>query len=149
MCFWLFSQASSESGYISNSEYTVSSILSSVSWGSTSLVRQSGDPAYYRRANPQGLWCLLGDGPCAVLCLIAKPCLTLYDPMNCSPPGSSVHGVSPGKNTRVGCHALLQGIFSSQGLNPDLPYCRLILYCLSNQSQWVPLANLSNNHRIQ
>ena len=35
--------------------------------------------------------------------------------MNCSPPGSSVHGDSPGENTGVGCHALLQGIFP----NPD------------------------------
>ena len=33
---------------------------------------------------------------------------------------SSVHGDSPGKNTRVGCHALLQGIFPTQGLNPRL-----------------------------
>ena len=32
----------------------------------------------------------------------------LCDPMDCSSPGSSVHGDSPGKNTRVGCHALLQ-----------------------------------------
>ena len=32
----------------------------------------------------------------------------LCDPMDCSPPGSSVHGDSPGKNTRVGCHALFQ-----------------------------------------
>ena len=32
-------------------------------------------------------------------------------------PGSSVHGDSPGKNTGVGCHALLQGIFPTQGLN--------------------------------
>ena len=31
--------------------------------------------------------------------------------MDGSPPGSSVHGDSPGKNTGVGCHALLQGIF--------------------------------------
>ena len=30
---------------------------------------------------------------------------TLCDPMGCSPPGSSVHGGSPGKNTGVGCHA--------------------------------------------
>ena len=46
----------------------------------------------------------------------AKPlqlCLTLCDPMDCSPPGSSVHGDSPGKNTGVGWHALLQGIFPS------------------------------------
>ena len=47
----------------------------------------------------------------AVLCLVAQSCLTLCDPMDCSPPGSSVHGDSPGKNTGVGCHALLQGIF--------------------------------------
>ena len=32
-----------------------------------------------------------------------------------------VHGDSPGKNTGVGCHALLQGIFPTQGLNSGLP----------------------------
>ena len=32
--------------------------------------------------------------------------------------GSSIHGDSPGKNTGVGCHALLQGIFPTQGSNP-------------------------------
>jgi len=53
--------------------------------------------------------------------------------MNCGPPGSSVHGDSPGKNTGAGCHALLQGIFPTQGSNPGLPYCRRILYCLSHQ----------------
>ena len=45
-----------------------------------------------------------------------------------SPPGSSVHGDSPGKNTGVGSHALLQGIFPTQGSNPGLPNCRQILY---------------------
>ena len=49
------------------------------------------------------------------------------------PPGSSVHENSPGKNTGVGCHTLLQGIFLTQGLNPGLPHCRQILYCLSHQ----------------
>ena len=38
----------------------------------------------------------------------------------------------PGKNTRVGCHFLLQGIFSTQESNPHLLHCRRILYCLSN-----------------
>ena len=52
--------------------------------------------------------------------LVAQLCLTLFDPMECSPPGSSVHGDSPGKNTGVGCHALLQGIFPTQGSNPGL-----------------------------
>ena len=36
-------------------------------------------------------------------------CLTLCNRMDCSPSGSSVHGGSSGKNTEVGCHALLQG----------------------------------------
>ena len=44
----------------------------------------------------------------------------LCDAMNCSLPGSSVHGDSPGKNTEVGCHFLLQGIFLTQGSNPCL-----------------------------
>ena len=48
---------------------------------------------------------------------------TLCNPMACSPPGSSVHGDSPGKNTGVGCHSLLQGIFLTQGSN-------LVLLCL-------------------
>ena len=52
-----------------------------------------------------------------VLCLVAQLRSTLCDPMDCSPPGSSVHRDSPGKNTGVGCHALFQGIFPNQGLN--------------------------------
>ena len=47
------------------------------------------------------------------------------------PPGSFVHGDSPGKNTGVGCHFLLQGIFPAQELNPGLLHCRQILYRLS------------------
>ena len=47
-----------------------------------------------------------------------QSCLTRCDPMDCSPPGSSVHGDSLGKDTGVGCHALLQGILQTQGLNP-------------------------------
>ena len=58
---------------------------------------------------------------------------TLCDPMDCSLPGSSENKDSPGKHTRVGCHALLQGIFPTQDLNPGLSYCRWILYHLSQQ----------------
>ena len=50
-------------------------------------------------------------------------CLTLCDPMDCSLPGSSVHGDSPGKNTGVGCHALPQAIVPTQESN-------LCLLCL-------------------
>jgi len=70
---------------------------------------------------------------CAVLCLVTQLCPTLCEPVDCSQPGSSVHGDSPDKNTGVGCYALLQGIFPTQGLNPGLPHCRWILYHLSHQ----------------
>ena len=70
---------------------------------------------------------------CAVLCLIAQSCPALCDPMDCSLPGSSVHGDSLGKNTGVGCHALLQGIFPTQGLNPGLWHFRKFHYHLSHQ----------------
>ena len=65
--------------------------------------------------------------------LVAQSCLTLCDLMDCSPPGSSVHGDSPGKNTGVGCHFLLRGIFPTQGPNLGFLHCKWILYCLSHQ----------------
>ena len=68
-----------------------------------------------------------------MLRLATQSCPTLCNPMDCSPPGSSVHGGSPGKNTGVDCHALFQGIFPTHGFNPGLPHCRHILYHLS---QW-------------
>ena len=84
------------------------------------------EPAHWREDHPLLLiW--------SVLCLVDQLCTTLCDPMDCSPPGSSAHVASPGKNTRVGCHALLRGIFPTQGLNPGLQHCRRILYCLSHQ----------------
>ena len=76
-----------------------------------------------------------------ILCLVAQLCLTLCDPVDCSPPGSSVHGIdSPGKNTRVGCHFLLQGIFLTQESNLGLLHCRQILYRLSYEG--IPLGSL-------
>ena len=70
--------------------------------------------------------------PCALLCSVTQPCPTLCNLMGCSPPGSSVCGGSPGKNTGVGCHDLLQGIFSTQGSDLGLPHCRWVLYYLSH-----------------
>ena len=54
------------------------------------------------------------------LCLVTQSCPALCNPTDCSPPGSSVHGDSPGTNTGVGSHSLLQGIFPTQGSNPRL-----------------------------
>ena len=68
-----------------------------------------------------------------IMYMVAQSCPTICNPMDCSPSGSSVHGDSPGKNTGVGCHALLQEIISTQGSNPGLPHCRRILYHLSHQ----------------
>ena len=53
-------------------------------------------------------------------CVCAQSCLTPWDPVDCSMPGSSAYGNFPGKNTEDGCHSLLQGIFLAQGSNPCL-----------------------------
>ena len=58
---------------------------------------------------------------CAVLCWVAQSCPTLHDPMDCSPPGSSDNGDSPGKNTGVGCHALPPGERPNPGIKPGSP----------------------------
>ena len=42
---------------------------------------------------------------------VAQSCPTLSDPMDCSPPGSSIHGIFPGKSTGVGCHCLLRAYY--------------------------------------
>ena len=68
-----------------------------------------------------------------LLLLVTQSCPTVCGSMDCSPPGSSVHRDSPGKNTGVGCHALLQGIFPTQRMNPGFPHCKWILYQLSHQ----------------
>ena len=69
----------------------------------------------------------------------------LYSSWNC-----------PGQNTRVGSHSLLQGIFPTQALNPDLPHCRQILYQLSHKGspkilEWVayPFSSRSSLPRIE
>ena len=58
---------------------------------------------------------------CAVLYCLAQSCLTLCKFIDCSPPGSSVHGDSPGKNTGVGCHAFLQHNLPQLGIKPRSP----------------------------
>ena len=50
---------------------------------------------------------------------LAQLCPTLCDPMDYRP--------------GVGCHALLLGIFPTQGSNLGLLHCRQILYYLSHQ----------------
>ena len=62
--------------------------------------------------------------------LVIKSCPTLCDPMDCSLPGPSVHGILQARILEC-CHALLQGIFPTQGSNPCLLWllhCRQIPY---------------------
>ena len=73
------------------------------------------------------------------VCSFTQPCLTLCDHTVCSPPGSSVHGIFPSKDTGVGCHFLLQGIFLTQGSNPSL------LHLLHWQAESLPLSHLGKH----
>ena len=61
----------------------------------------------------------------ACVCLVTQSCPVLCNTMNCSPSGSSVHGDPPGKNTGMGCCAILQGIFpppsTEHQKGPDSP----------------------------
>ena len=72
--------------------------------------------------------------PSVCACSVVQSWPTLCDPMDCSPPGSSVHGISEARITRVGCHLLLQGIF------PTLESNWHLLYLLHWQTDSLPLA---------
>ena len=71
----------------------------------------------------------------AVSCPRSNPqlCPTLCNPIDYSPLGTSVHGIFPGKNTGVGCHSLLQGIFPTQGSNLGLLHWQVDSLPLSHQ----------------
>ena len=69
---------------------------------------------------------------CVCVCvLFAQSCPTLCNPIDCSPSGSSVHGILPARI--LGGHYLLQGIFPTQELNLGPLHCRQIFYHLSPQ----------------
>ena len=76
-------------------------------------------------------------GPCwlsvlYVKVLVAHLCLTLCDPMNCSPPGSSVHGISQARILEWVAICFFGGL-PTQGSNPNFLHYRQILYHLSHQ----------------
>ena len=96
-------------------------------WRSSDEAKEKDKPA--AEAHLNFLVCLVSP----VCFLVSQPCPALRDPTDCSPPCASVRGDSPGKNTGVSCHALLQGIFPTQGSNPGLAHCRWILYHLDYQ----------------
>ena len=64
------------------------------------------------------------------------------DPIDCSPPGSSVHWISQASILEGGSHSFLQRIFPIQGLNSGLLHSRQILYWLSHQGSPYYLGDL-------
>ena len=66
--------------------------------------------------------------------MCAQSCPILCNRMDCSPLGSTVLGIFPGKNSGAGCHFLLQGIFPTWGLNPHLS-CSLLANLYFNSQQ--------------
>ena len=85
------------------------------------------------------LRCLCSYSSEQVKVLVAQSCPTLCDPVDCSPPGYWLCPQnSPGKNTGVDSHSLLQGIFPTQELNPGLQHCKVIVIDMSGAGQqWV------------
>ena len=83
------------------------------------------------------------EGPTSCLYLVAQSYPSLCSSMDHSPTGFSVHVDSPGKNIGLGCHALFQGIFSTQGSNPGLPHCKWIIYYLSHQGSLTVLEGVA------
>ena len=75
-------------------------------------------------------------------CSVAKSCLTLCDPMDCSPPGSPVHGISQARLMERVAISFSRGIFLTQGLNPQLLHWQADSLPLSHQGSltlcWVP-----------
>ena len=63
-----------------------------------------------------------------IACRQAQSCPPLCDPMNCSPPGFSVHRIFQARILEVGCHLLLQGIFPTQGPSVCLLHWQQIVY---------------------
>ena len=81
--------------------------------------------ALYTLSCWSGIKCAVSPRYACVLLLFItveslKLCPTLCNLKDCSLPDSSVPWDSPGKNTGVGCHFLLQGIFLTQGSNLHL-----------------------------
>ena len=72
---------------------------------------------------------------CVGVC--GQSCPTVCSPMDCSPPGSSVHGIFQARILR-GCHFLLQGLFPTQRSNPGL------LCLLHWQTDFLPLYPLGS-----
>ena len=81
--------------------------------------------------------------PHAMPCSVAQSCLTLCDPVDCSSPGASIHGIFQAKNTGVGCHLLLRGILL-QGILPTQESNSHLFHLLHWQADSLPALHLGS-----
>ena len=80
--------------------------------------------------------------------LVTQSCLSLCDPRDCSPPGSSVHGIFQARILEWIPIPFSKGVFLTQTSNPGLLHCRQILYHLSHQgSPTMFLKTFANSQR--
>ena len=83
----------------------------------------------------------------SVRCLVVQLCLTLCDPMDCSPPGSSVHGIFQAKITGVGCHFLLRVAgLECKSVSPD-SRASVITPCFTVSSKGPQVPLLLESHQ--
>ena len=110
---------------------------------------ENGDTILWKMGIPDHLTCLLrklyagqeeteldvDQWTCSKLksVLITQSCQTLCDPMDCSPPGSSIHGILQSRILEWVATSFSRGIFLTRGLNLGLPHCGQTLYWLSPQ----------------
>ena len=73
---------------------------------------------------------------------IAQSCPTLCNPMDCSLPGSFVHGIFQATVLEWIAISFSRGIFPTQGFNPGLLHCRQTLYRLSHQGSPITRLNI-------
>ena len=88
---------------------------------------------------------------CVCVSSATQLCLTFCNPMDCSPPGSSVHGILQAISFGVGCNFLFQGIFLTPGIeheslaSPEL--AKQILYLWVTWEALIFISIASNFYR--
>ena len=86
--------------------------------------------------------CLPDSHKCVHMCQVTSVTSDSVTLWTVSPPGSSVHEILPGKNTGVGCHALLQGGLPDPGIEPlflrfPASACRFFTTNATWEVQWL------------
>ena len=119
-------------------------------------------PLFFSLSQSNGLafltfWSFLFSllAPILLACILSYfRCVHLFRPYGSQPIRLLCPWNSPGKNSGVGCHALLQGIFPTQGSNTGLLHCRQILYCLSHPGsprilEWVDISSSRRSSQLR